>query len=279
MTVRIAGVPEPYNLPWHLAVEQGHFTTAGIQLEWHTVHEGTGRMCQMLRDDELDMAVLVTEGAVTDILRGGPHRIVSTFVDSALPWGVHVPASSELHAPGELKHVPYAISRHGSGSHIMAMIHAERLGWRLTEQDLVVVHNMSGAAERMRSGPPVIFLWETYVTASYVDKGIMRRVDELRAPWPGFVIVASERFLRSHGAVLDRTLEVLHEEAETMKRGPHLVDLVMRNSGFAEARAREWLEHVHWSVGRPKPASFGTLVERLARLHLVPQGADRPFLR
>lgn len=276
--LRIAGVPEPYNLPWHLAMEKAAFAKAGINLQWHTVHEGTGRMCQMLKEDELDMAVLVSEGAVRDILNGGPHRIVSTFVDSALPWGVHVPAASHLHAPGELKGVPYAISRLGSGSHIMAMIHAERLGWRPAEKDLVVVHNMNGAAERMQHAPPVIFLWETYVTASYVDQGIMRRVDELRAPWPGFVIVAREQFLQGHGALIHRALEVLHHEAETMKRGPHLVELVMQNAGFAEARAREWLKHVHWSVVPPKPASFGMLVERLRRLELVPKDADIPFL-
>lgn len=276
--LRIAGVPEPYNLPWHLAMEKGRFREAGIDLQWYTVHEGTGRMCQMLKDDRLDMAVLVSEGAVRDILNGGPHRIVGTFVDSALPWGVHVPAASRLHAPGELKGVPYAISRLGSGSHIMAMIHAEHLGWRPGDKDLVVVHNMRGAAERMQAGPPVIFLWETYVTASYVDAGIMRRVDELRAPWPGFVIVAREQVLHEHGALIDRALAVLHHEAEGMKRGPHLVELVMQNAGFAEARAKEWLKHVHWNVDRPRPASFETLVERLRRLELVPKDAHGPFL-
>lgn len=278
MKLRIAGVPEPYNLPWHLAMEKGLFRKAGIHLQWHTVHEGTGRMCQMLRDDELDMAVLVSEGAVRDILSGGPHRVASTFVDSALPWGVHVPAGSDLHAPGDLKGIPYAISRLGSGSHIMAMIHAERLGWRPQESDLVVVHNMHGAAARMQAGPPVIFLWETYVTASYVDQGIMRRVDELRAPWPGFVIVANERFLSDHRPVMDNALTVLSTEVQGMKRSPHMVDLIMQYAGFPEARAKEWLKHVYWSVGRPKPASFGTLVERLRRLGLAPPDAGRPFV-
>lgn len=276
--LRIAGVPEPYNLPWHLAMEKGLFRIAGIDLDWHTVHEGTGRMCQMLKDDELDMAVLVSEGAVRDIRNGGPHRVVGTFVDSALPWGVHVPAASNLHAPGELRGIPYAISRLGSGSHIMAMIHAERLGWRPAEKDLVVVHNMRGAAERMQAGPPVIFLWETYVTAGYVDQGIMRRVDELRAPWPGFVIVAAERFLRNHQPVVNNALAVLRAEIQGMERGPHLVELVMQNAGFTEARAKEWLKHVHWAVDKPRPASFGSLVERLRRLALVPEHANVPFL-
>ena len=44
MKLRVAGVPEPYNLPWHLAMEKRLFAAAGIELDWHVVHEGTGLM-------------------------------------------------------------------------------------------------------------------------------------------------------------------------------------------------------------------------------------------
>jgi len=273
-TLRIAGVPEPYNLPWHLAMEQGRFAEAGIDLQWHTVHEGTGRMCQMLRDDALDMAVLVTEGAVRDILNGGPHRIVSTFVQSALPWGVHVPASSALHHPSDLKHVPFAISRLGSGSHIMAMLYAERLGWRPRAEDLEVVHNMEGAAERMCSDGPIIFLWETYVTSRYVDAGVMRRVDEVRGDWPGFVVVAREAFVREHAPALDKALRVLGAESRALRPDARTVELVMRNAGFGRALAEDWLRHVRWEVGRPEPRRLDALMETLRKLELVPEEAD-----
>lgn len=282
--LRIAGVPEPYNLPWHLGMEKGRFAAAGVGLEWHTVHEGTGRMCQMLRDGELDMAVLVTEGAVRDILNGGPclpdrqaHRIVSTFVESPLPWGVHVPAASALHSNAELKNVPYAISRLGSGSHIMAMLHAERLGWGPGADDLEVVHNMEGAAERMRSGAPVIFLWEQFVTSRYVDAGVMRCVDVVRGDWPGFTIVAREEFIRDHADAMDRTLAVLAEEAASLQGDAHSVELVMQNAGFSEELAQEWLRHVCWKVERPDPATFTALVGTLHDLGLIPPdgtGAD-----
>jgi ABC-type nitrate/sulfonate/bicarbonate transport system substrate-binding protein len=250
-------------------MEKGRFRDADIDLQWHTVHEGTGRMCRMLHGGELDMAILVTEGAVRDILLGGPHRIVSTFVDSALPWGVHVPARSALMNPADLKGVPFAISRLGSGSHIMAMIYAGRQGWQPQQKDLEVVHNMAGAAERMQAGPPVVFLWETYVTAQWVDAGIMRRVDELRAPWPGFVIVASETCIRDRKAAIDTALDVVRREVEAMKPGPHTVELVMANAGFAEARAKEWLKHVHWSVGPLHPDALQVLTSTLQDLHLA----------
>lgn len=255
--LRIAGVPEPYNLPWHLAVEQGAFARAGIDLHWHTVPEGTGRMCQMLREGTLDMAVLVTEGAVRDILSGGPHRIVSTFVESPLPWGVHVPARSDLREPAQLKGVPFAISRPGSGSHIMAMLYAERLGWRPGPDDLVVVHNMEGAAARMAEASPVIFLWETYVTSRYVEAGVMRRVDEVRGDWPGFVIVAREAFARTRPDVMREALAVLDRAVSGLDLSAHTVELVMRNGGFREDLAREWLGHVRWRVGSPEEGSCG----------------------
>ncbi|MFT3884093.1 MAG: ABC transporter substrate-binding protein [Flavobacteriales bacterium] len=269
MTLRIAGVPEPYNLPWHLAMEERRFAQAGVDLQWHTVHEGTGRMCQMLRDGELDMAVLVTEGAVRDILNGGPHRIVSTFVESPLPWGVHVPASSALRGGADLKGVHYAISRLGSGSHIMAMLHAEQVGWRPHAEDLEVVHNMEGAAQRMAHDPPVIFLWEEFVTSRYVEAGVMRCVDVVRGDWPGFTIVAREDFIRDHAAVMQAALSVLRDEAASLPSDPHSVELVMRNADFSEELAREWLRHVRWKVERPDAADFATLIRTLLALGLV----------
>lgn len=275
--VRVAGVPEPYNLPWHLAQEMGHFAAAGVDLHWHTVPEGTGRMCQMLRDGELDMAVLVTEGAVRDILNAGPHRIVSGFVESPLPWGVHVPAGAALSTEEDLRGIPYAISRPGSGSHIMAMLHARRIGWQPGPDDLVVVHNMEGAAQRMASGEPLIFLWETYVTSRYVRSGVMRHLGEVRGDWPGFVIVARSGLDAEIKAAVARTLRVLREEAERSVDEPHMVELVMQNAGFSEALAKDWLAHVRWRMDPPSSTGLNGLKDTLERLQLVPRGSSGRF--
>lgn len=74
-SLRVAGVPEHFNLPWHLADEEGAFESAGIDLQWIDVPEGTGKMCQMLREDETDMAVILTEG-ITRIFVMVPSSIV-----------------------------------------------------------------------------------------------------------------------------------------------------------------------------------------------------------
>jgi hypothetical protein len=57
------------------------------------VPEGTGKMCQMLRDGETDIAVILTEGIVKDITAGNPSKIVQVYVDSPLIWGIHVAAN------------------------------------------------------------------------------------------------------------------------------------------------------------------------------------------
>jgi ABC-type nitrate/sulfonate/bicarbonate transport system substrate-binding protein len=191
-----------------------------------------------------------------------------------LPWGVHVPVASALHHPADLKGVPFAISRPGSGSHIMAMLYAERLGWRPGPDDLVVVHNMEGAAARMAEGDPVIFLWETYVTSRYVEAGVMRRVDEVRGDWPGFVIVAREAFARTRPDDMREALAVLDRAVNGLDLSAHTVELVMRNAGFREELAREWLGHVRWRVGRPVGDAFQDLIRTLKHLGLVLGTAD-----
>jgi len=55
--VQIIGVPEHFNLPWHLAIEEGAFKERGIDLTWTDIPEGTGKMCQMLQDEETDLAI------------------------------------------------------------------------------------------------------------------------------------------------------------------------------------------------------------------------------
>ncbi|MEP3090154.1 MAG: ABC transporter substrate-binding protein, partial [Nonlabens ulvanivorans] len=40
-TIKIGGVPEHFNLPWHFAIEDGAFEKEGIDLQWQDVPEGT----------------------------------------------------------------------------------------------------------------------------------------------------------------------------------------------------------------------------------------------
>ncbi len=49
----LGGVPEHFNLPWHMGIEKGKFSKKGVDLKWLDFPDGTGAMCQALRDKKL----------------------------------------------------------------------------------------------------------------------------------------------------------------------------------------------------------------------------------
>jgi len=79
-TLKIGGVPEHFNLPWHQAIEQGLFRNEGLEINWQDYPGGTGAMAKDLRSGDLDVAVLLTEGIVADIVKGNPSKIISVYV-------------------------------------------------------------------------------------------------------------------------------------------------------------------------------------------------------
>ncbi len=89
-SIRIGGVPEHFNTPFHWKEGKELFEKSGLHIEWHSFPGGTGAMNKALRENKIDMAILLTEGGVADICKGNPSRIARFFVDSPLVWGVHV---------------------------------------------------------------------------------------------------------------------------------------------------------------------------------------------
>ncbi|MFW5726851.1 MAG: ABC transporter substrate-binding protein, partial [bacterium] len=79
-TIRVTGVPEQFNLPWHLAIEEGKFEVSNIDLQWQMAPGGTGAMMQALANDEADIAIALTEGVVTSIIKGTQARILQLYV-------------------------------------------------------------------------------------------------------------------------------------------------------------------------------------------------------
>ena len=82
--VRIGGVPEHFNLPWHLAMEKGKFAELGIEVEWISFPGGTGAMTRALREGTVDICILLTEGIISDILKGNPSKIISQYIKTPL---------------------------------------------------------------------------------------------------------------------------------------------------------------------------------------------------
>ena len=157
---KIGGVPEHFNLPWRIAIERGEFKQMRTDIHWSDMPGGTGQMIKGLKAGSIDIAVLLTEGITKAISEGLLAEIVSVYVQSPLTWGIHSPVGTvkELR---DLEDSTFAISREGSGSHLMSYVLADREGWR-EPTDFEVVGDVYGGLWALENNKAGLFLWERF---------------------------------------------------------------------------------------------------------------------
>jgi sulfonate transport system substrate-binding protein len=247
-TIHIGGVPEHFNLPWKLSEEYSLFSQKNIDFRWHYYSAGTGAMVKALESGELDVAVLLTEGAVSAIINGLKAKIVKQYISSPLIWGIHSGNASGLENIGQCFGQPYAISRFGSGSHLMAMIDAQVRGKHIPEEDFVLVENMSGAIPSLQSNHSKVFFWEKYTTKPAVDRGELRRIGEFITPWPCFQIVATDKALQEKGEAITHMLEVINFTCSQFMKAENSIDMVLANFDMKPEDALTWFYSTEWNT-------------------------------
>jgi sulfonate transport system substrate-binding protein len=273
--LKIGGVPEHFNLPWHLAIESGLPERLGVRVIWRDYPDGSGAMAAALRAGELDAALLLTEGAIAGVANGGGFRIASLYTESSLIWGIHVPGASRFKRVEDIRGARYAISRPGSGSHLMAFVHARAQGWPVRELALVTVRNLAGAIEAFATGAADVFFWEKFMTKPLVDDGRFRRVGEFLAPWPAFVVCTAERIGAPQRAAVASVLAGVLEEAKVLVARPDAAALIGARYSLVPSDVAEWLSATRWARGVGIDVRDVTRVTAaLGDLQLVPAGFE-----
>ena len=247
INVRVGGVPEHFNLAWHLAIENGAFAKNAIAIDWVNVPGGTGAMCKLLRAGELDLAIALTEGMVKDIMAGNPSRIIQFYVNSPLRWGIFVNAKSTIKTIDEMAGKRYAISRYGSGSHLMAYVNASNHNLKLDPQDFVLVNDLNGARKSLANNEAELFLWEKYTTKPFVDNGEFRMIGECNTPWPCFVIAASERFIQTHEHTLKQILQTVNTSCIALKQNVNAPELIVARYDIKTEDATNWFKELEYA--------------------------------
>ena len=115
--LRVGGVPEHFNYPWHIAIQKNLFAKKAfssslsalsspsssssslsissslsddVAVEWRDYKGGTGDLLSALKNGEVDVIVALTEGLVKEIA-GNPKsevRLLGTYVESPLCWAI-----------------------------------------------------------------------------------------------------------------------------------------------------------------------------------------------
>ena len=273
--VKIGGVPEHFNLAWYLTLKNGAYKNRDINLRWHDYPGGTGAMCKALRQGDIDMAVILTEGIIKDIIAGNPSKIVQTFVQTPLVWGVHVANHSSYKTIADLKGTKAAISRYGSGSHLMAFINAENNHWNLeTDLQFEVIKDLDGAVEGLTTKKADYFLWEKFTTKPLVDNNIFRRIGNCPSPWPCFVIAVREDFIKHHKNDLKTILNIINRTTTGFKNIPNIDKTIANRYKQQLSDVQDWLSITEWSQDIIDEDTITKVQNKLFALNIIPEIVD-----
>ena len=249
LKLKIGGVPEHFNYPWYVTLKNKEYTKEGINLRWKDYPGGTGAMAKALRSGEVDIALVLTEGIIKDIINGNPSKITQTFVKSPLIWGIHVAANSKFKTIDDLENATVAISRFGSGSQLMAIVNAHNNGWDVSKLQFKVVGDLQGGIDALTNGEADYFMWEHFTTKPLVDNGTFRRVGNCPTPWPCFVIAVRDEILENHFEEVKKVHNIINNCTQDFKDFDNIDEILANRYEQQIEDIQEWLSITEWNDG------------------------------
>jgi hypothetical protein len=264
--LKVGGVPEHFNYAWRMMEGKSL-----IAYRWTDYAAGSGAMIEALEKGEQDICVVLTEAVVAAIARGKNLTILGSFVSSPLLWGIHLPPTINFDTISSKTEINFAISRFGSGSHIMAFVMAERYRWPKYRLNFKVVNNLEGAIKSHAAGDTDIFLWEKATTQPAVAAGHFSFYDVLPAPWPAFLVVSSANNTEKAQIGIKLLNEVL-AHANYLQAMPDFVAQIARYYHLDAHLVAEWSLMVKW----PKHAAPSTQMLQDVHTYLNKCGLQLP---
>ena len=228
--LKIGGVPEHFNYPWYITLKNKEYSKHNINLRWQDYPGGTGQMCKALRDGSVDIAIVLTEGIIKDIADGNPSKIVQTFVQTPLIWGIHVGAKSKFK----------------------------------------VIKDLQGGIDALTNGEADYFMWEHFTTKPLVDNGTFRRIDDCPTPWPCFVIAVRNEVLENNFEEVKKVLEVINVETKDFKQLNNIDKTLAKRYEQQLEDIQKWLQITEWNDGNPITKNLiGRIQNKMVQFNVI----------
>ncbi|GAB5356492.1 hypothetical protein AAMO2058_000294500 [Amorphochlora amoebiformis] len=245
-SIKIGGVPEHFNYIFTLAEERGLYKKYGVKVEFVIQKCGTGAMIAALKKKEQDIVVALTEGLVADIATGGSLVLLGTYVSSPLCWAISTGAKNEkIQSVDDLKGATIAISRYGSGSHLMATVMAAQMGWEAKDLKFKVIGNFKKLRDSVNSGEADAFMWETFTTKPYHDSKEIKRIGEIYTPWPCFMLAARADVAKEKREAISKVLAAIEEAAAIFhSEEEKMIGIISKKYSLQPQDAKAWYSTV-----------------------------------
>ena len=276
MKLRVAYIPEHFLTPLFFAEQNGYYAEHGLEIEFVQVLEGTGRLIKLLNDNQVDIAIGLTEGFVADIGNGNDtYKIVDTYVKSPLCWAISSGTKrDEITSEKDLAGKRISVSRIGSGSYIMSFV----LGLQLKFEepyfkDFVVRSNFKNLRDSVNLVGPEsdhseAFMWEHFTLKKYYDNGEIKKIGEIYTPWPSWVVTVRRLVLEEHRQDIKNFLSSVHKGIQHFVENPDkAVTHISTHLDYTKEDATAWLSTVKFNedIG-VKPIDWATVVDKTAKV-------------
>jgi len=212
---------------------------------------GTGQLISRLNNDEIDVAIALTDPLISGIANGSKgYKLVGSYVSTPLEWAVVTGKNSTFQSISDLKGTTLGISRRGSGSFTMAYVMALQQGWPTDELKFRVNNDIRGLIDSVNDGSTSAFMWEWFTTKPFVDSGEARFIGSVPTPWSSWLIAAHPSPTRAPQEEVRIFLETLTNYAGTFnsaasRAGPN-IDYIATNFGYPVEDIKAWLETVSY---------------------------------
>ena len=270
MLVKIGGVPEHYNIHWHLLIEKKPFNLKNFDVCWFDYSTGTGQLMKDIDSNKLDIAIVLTEGAIKFILEGCNAKIIDFYVLSPLIWGVYVSFNSFLKLC-DIFEKRIGISRFGSGSHLIPIIHAKTVGEEIPHDNFVVVNDLEGALKAFEKNECDVFYWEKFTTNPFVKAHKLKCLGYFKSPWPSFVIVCNTDFGSKNQNLIVDIIEYLKNQIQSALKDD-LIEPIQTRYNLDIDDINEWIKDVEWNDFKEKPLKkIEDVIFQLANMGILNQ--------
>jgi len=151
-------------------------------------------------------------------------------------------------------------------------VNSNNNNWDTKHLDFKIIKNLNGAVESLTEGTSDYFLWEHFTTKPLVDKGIFRRIDDVPSPWPCFVIVTTETFIKNNSEVIPAILKPLNQKSKAFKTIESIEDLVSKRYQLKIEDVKQWLSITEWSQKQISEDDVFITQKKLIDLGLISKG-------
>jgi ABC-type nitrate/sulfonate/bicarbonate transport system substrate-binding protein len=246
---RIGGVPEHFNFPWKCWLEHNDRKCGSAEWTWQDFPGGSGAMISAVLEGQIDLALVLTESAANAIMQGADIKLLAVFVESPLVWGIFSGADNPVEKVSPVQGKKYAISRFGSGSHLMAGLDAGLRGESLNDEQFLVVGGLDGARDALVKQEADLFFWEKWMTKPLADQGVLKMIDERPTPWSCFVLICRPALWENHDNrnLMMQAFEEVLETARKLKNDFESASRIAAAYGLSEADTGIWLGQTTWA--------------------------------